>query len=211
MNLKESFRYQKFLGMLMQSACYSIKLKEHCLTVTKTHLRKSINDDLLDMEEIVKPDDFFPNDLVIKFMELLVSEREKLTKAINKAKASAGFDIDAAVETNKFRQAASSAIKGMLRHTSKSYIEQGNGYTFNVEGNQTKYVYDIEVTSEEAYDKDSAKACVRSMISEADRVSSDIDAAMVNVPVDYNPIFDVNESFEEAMEVFEKMDTSQNQ
>ena len=39
MNLKESFRYQNFLDMMMRAASASIQQRDHCLKVTKTHLR----------------------------------------------------------------------------------------------------------------------------------------------------------------------------
>lgn len=124
---------------------------------------------------------FSPNDDVVAFMVWLVEEREKLTTAIGKAKASVGFDIDAAVETNKFRQLLSGSVKGMLRYTPSKKVEQGRDYKFNVEGNQTPYIYDIEVVTEEAYDRTVAKKTMRDMISAADKTSADIDAAMITV------------------------------
>lgn len=116
MNLKESFRYQNFLDMLMRSASVSITSKDHCLVTTKTHHYNKANPEAEDVEETISVDEFFPNDTVIAFMKWLVEEREKLTKAIGAAKASVGFDIDAAVATNKFRQEINSSIKNMLRY-----------------------------------------------------------------------------------------------
>lgn len=211
MNLKESFRYQNFLDMLMRAASSSIQQRDHCLTVTKMHHTSKVNPEAEDIEEAVEVDEFFSNDSVIEFMKWLVNEREKLTNAIGVAKASVGFDIDAAVETNKFRQTVNSSIKGMLRYTPTKRIEQGRGYKFNVEGNQMPYVYEIEVVSEEAYDKTSAKDYMRSIIADADKVSADIDAAMINTKVDYEPVFDVNESFEDVMTDFLDKNTSKSE
>lgn len=169
MNLKESFRYQNFLDMMMRAAEGEV---------------------------------FFANDDVVAFMAWLVKEREKLTTAIGAAKASIGFDIDAAIETNKFRQTVNGSIKNMLRYTPTKRVEQGRDYKFNVEGNQTPYIYEIEVVSEEAYDKTGAKTLMREMISKADEVSAAIDAAMINTKVDYEPVFDVNETFDDVMTDF---------
>ena len=202
MNLKESFRYQNFLESMLNSAGMSLVLKDHCLKVTKTHLRNKVNPDVQDVVETVEVDAFFENDVVIAFIKWLVGEREKLTKAIGAAKAGSGFDIDAAIETNKFRQTASNSIKTMLRHMPSKRTEQGRDYKFNVEGNQMPYIYDIEVVSEEAYDKNGAKAAMRALITEADRVSADIDAALINTRVEYEPVFDVNETFEDVMTEF---------
>lgn len=202
MNLKESFRYQNFLDMMMRAASASIQQRDHCLKVTKTHLRNKANPDASDVTETVEGEVFFANDDVVAFMAWLVKEREKLTTAIGAAKASIGFDIDAAIETNKFRQTVNSSIKSMLRYTPTKRVEQGRDYKFNVEGNQTPYIYEIEVVSEEAYDKTGAKTLMREMISKADEVSAAIDAAMINTKVDYEPVFDVNETFDDVMTDF---------
>ena len=53
MNLKESFRYQNFLDMMMRAASASIQQRDHCLKVTKTHLRSKANPDASDVTETV--------------------------------------------------------------------------------------------------------------------------------------------------------------
>lgn len=204
MNLKESFRYQNFLESMMRFASASIQNREHCLEVTKTHCRSRVNPDTTDVTEVVEIESFFSNDSVLAFMRWLVDEKEKLTQAIGVAKASIGFDIDAAIETNKFRQSVNNAIRSMLRCSPYKRTEQGRDYKFNNEGNQMAYIYEIEVIAEDAYNRDDAKAIMRSMISNADKVSADIDAAMINTKVDYTPVFDVNETFEDVMAEFIK-------
>lgn len=202
MNLKESFRYQNFLENMMSCACSSLTEREHSLTVTKKHLRNKANPEAEDMEEVVDYGEFFRNDDVLSFMLMLVEERSKLTNAIGAAKASIGFDLDAAVETNKFRQSVAQRTKAMLRFTSSKRTERGTDYKFNVEGNQTQYYYDIEVESVEAFDRERAKDVIRSIMSESDKVSAQIDSAMINTVVDYEPPFNVNDSFEDVMTEF---------
>ena len=90
----------------------------------------------------------------------------------------------------------------MLRFAPRKTVEQGRDYKFNLEGNQTVYYYDIEMESVEAYDKANAKKLMRDMISTSDTVSADIDSALINTQVDYEPKYDVNESFEDVMEAF---------
>ena len=202
MNLKESFRYQNFLENMMQCAGSSLTDREHCLTVTKNHLRNKANSDAEDMQETVDYGEFFQNDDVLAFMLMLVEERSKLTNAIGAAKASLDFDLDAAVETNKFRQTVAQRTKSMLRFTSSKRTERGTDYKFNVEGNQTQYYYDIEVEAVEAFDREHAKTVVRDTMSESDRVSAQIDFAMINTVVNYEPPFNVNDSFEDVMTEF---------
>lgn len=205
MNLKESFRYQSFLDTMMREAALSVAVKEHCLTTAKRHLRSKANPEAEDITELIEPEvKFYPNDDVVDFMVWLVGEREKLTKAIGNAKASIGFDVDAAVETNKFRQTVDAAIKRMIKYTDAQSTERGTDYKFNNEGNQTPYYYDIEVLYAEAYDRDNAKKIMKAMISKADKTSAEIDSAMINTTVDYTPVYDVNDSFDDIMEEFIK-------
>ena len=203
MNLKEAFRYQNYLESLMKNAQNSIVQRDHCLKVTETHLRSKANPDAIDVvKEAETTEDFFPNDDVIRLLVWLITEREKLSVAINKAKQTIGFDIDAAVESNKFRQRACVGIKGMLIYKASKCVRTGQDYKFNNEGVQTPYVYEVEAVYEEAFDRQKSKEIMRSMLSEADEVSAKIDQAMVNTLVDYDVVYDVNESFEDVMEKF---------
>ena len=180
----------------------SLTDREHSLTITKNHLRKKANAEAEDMMETVDVGEFFKNDDVLKFMTMLVEERSKLTNAIGKAKASIGFDLDAAIETNKFRQTVANRVKTMLRFTASKRTERGTDYKFNVEGNQTQYYYDIEVKANEAFDRSVAKDTMRKLILEADKVSAEIDSAMINTMVEYDAPFNVNDSFEDVMTDF---------
>lgn len=202
MNLKESFRYQNFLENMLACSGNSLTDREHSLTITKNHLRKKANAEAEDVVETVDYGEFFHNDDVLRFMSRLVEEREKLTNAIGKAKASIGFDLDAAIETNKFRQSVASRVKTMLRFTTSKKMERGTDYKFNVEGNQTMYYYDIEVEAKEAFDRSKAKEIMRNLIQDADKTSAEIDAAMINTQVEYDAPFDVNDSFEDVMTEF---------
>ena len=202
MNLKESFRYQNFLENMLAYAGNSLTDREHSLTITKKHLRKKANAEAEDMMETVDVGEFFKNDDVLKFMTMLVEERSKLTNAIGKAKASIGFDLDAAIETNKFRQTVANRVKTMLRFTASKRTERGTDYKFKVEGNQTQYYYDIEVKANEAFDRSVAKDTMRKLILEADKVSAEIDSAMINTMVEYDAPFNVNDSFEDVMTDF---------
>lgn len=202
MNLKEAFRYQNFLNNIMDHAANSVMSPQHCTATTKTHFKNKVNPDAQEVTEEVRVDDFYPNDDVIRLMEQLIEEKDHLTKAISQAKNSIELDLDAAIETNKFRQKLNSAIKNMLLYKSKTYNEQGRDYRFNVEGNQTPYFYDVEVEVKEAFNRDESKAVMRDVITASDKVSAEIDAALINTQVNYEPPYDVNDTFEDVMETF---------
>lgn len=202
MNLKESFRYQKFLDGLMRSAVCNLQSVHHGLKTIKVHLRHAVNPEAEDMTEIVDDGEFVPNDTVLAFMAHLIDEREKLSIAISKAKQSIGFDTDAAIETNKFRQMLNGAVRQMLRHVGTKRRVKETDYKFDINGQQVPYRYDVEITTAENYNKAAAKALMRETIAKADEVSAAVDAAMINTVVEYKPPYDVNETFDDVLDAF---------
>lgn len=202
MNLKESFRYQKFLDGLMRSAGSNLQNPYHSLKTTKVHLRHAVNPEAEDVTEVVEDGEFVPNDTVLAFMAHLIDEREKLSIAIGKAKASVGFDMDAAIETNKFRQSLNGSVRQMLRQVGTKRKTKEVDYKFDINGQQVPYRYDVEITTTENYDKEAAKALMRATIAKADEVSAAVDAAMINTVVEYEPPYDVNETYDDVLESF---------
>lgn len=203
MNLKESFRYQNFLDALEDSAMISLVDYTHCVQEKLIHHMNAANPDVEDKEEIVEVPEFPENDKVIRFMLKLIEEKEKLTTAIGKAKQTTPFDVESAVATNKFRQNLNKTIKVMLGRKPNKSVRRGSSFKFNAEGNQTQYYYDIDVVLTDRYDRDEAKRIMRKVIAKADEVSSEIDSVMINTAVDYDAPWDVNETFDEIIEVFE--------
>lgn len=203
MNLKEAFRYQNFLDRIFGSACSTIQYRDHSLNVVKRHLCNKVNQEAEDFEETVKTEEeFFKNDDVIAAMLFLIEEKEKLSVAINNAKKSITIDIDASTSVNKYRQQLNRALGAMMRYKTSSRFESAIGHKFNVAGDPVDYKYDVEIISTESYDRNSAKKTVRELNSISDKTSSEIDAAKINTNVDYTPVFDVNDSFEDVMNTF---------
>lgn len=178
----------------------SISQSNHAYTITKRHLRSKANPDAEDVSEIVCPEEFPANDLVIKLMLVLISEREKITKAINEAKRKIDFDVDAAIASNKFRQRTFQSVERMLKWGAKKETSRESDYKFNNEGNQNLYYYPVEIDYAEAYDRKASKDLVKVLQRESDEISAKIDAAMINTHVDFEPMFDVNDKFEDLVE-----------
>jgi len=204
LNLKEAFRFTRKINDLFHEASRSIGDRNHALKITKKHLRKAANPEAEDKTEEVDVGEFYKNDDVLSFMRYLMGEKELLVLAIRRAKASCEVDIDGAAEVNKLRQGFRDSIDSMLRNTASKKTERGSDYKFNVEGNQTGYTYEIEVEYTEAYDRAMAKEVMRSVITSADSTSKAIDEAMINTIVNYSLPFDVNDSFDDAIENFLK-------
>lgn len=202
MNLKEAFRYQKFLDSMMQQATNAMRNKTLCLDTEKTHYYNKADASLTDVVEAEEKNVQYTVEDLVALGHILIAERHKLTHAINVAKANADVDIDAYVEMNKFAMRMISGYRTILSFQSGKHKERGSGYRLNGEGNQTGYVYDIDVIDTEAYDRKEIKRQLHDVSVRADEVSSQIDSAMVNTQVDYEPVYDVNETLDDIMAEF---------
>lgn len=199
MNLKESFRYQKYLDMLMNEAVCTARAKQLNVDVKKVHHYNKVDPNTQDMEEEIERDKEYTGFDILKLTTALIEEKHALTAAINEAKRLIGFDMDAAIERNKYRFNEIQAMQAILRCSTRKVVESGRAYKFNIEGNQVPYIYDIDVYESENYDRAAIKKEIRDVSAAADEASAMIDAAMVNVVVDHTPKFDVNEPFEDIM------------
>ena len=204
MTLKESFRYQNFLDTILGQAENYLRMTENYMIVTEEHLRNKVIpaaendtfDNLADREIQVKPD------VLVDFVITVLTEKEALTKAINIAKAQHCNELDALVEVNKFRRGVIETLKRMSRSKGKESTLKGNAYTFNAEGNQTQYYYDIKRTSKIDFDRPKLKRLISLLATESDRTSATIDYWQTSVPVDFTPQFDLNDTFEELAEAY---------
>lgn len=197
--LKEAFRYQNFLGLLIGNASASLMNKSNAIEVTHTHKKHDVNPDAENETEVVENPDFLSNNIAIQFLNDCLKAKTDLGFAIANAKRTLDFDFDTTLETNKSRQDVCRKIKSMLAYKPRTLKEKGMAHKFNVEGNQTSYYYDIETTGAYAYNIQEAKAALRTLINEADNVSSKIDVALVNTKVEFVPPFDVNDSYDDII------------
>ena len=202
MNLKESFRYQNFLDSLISSARFSLVNPSHSMVVTKRHLKTKTNPDAEDVEETVEVEDFYPNDIVVKFLMWAIEEKQKLATLISKAKTTADFDLDSSVSANKQRKDVIKAINALMSKKEGKTKEFGTDYKFNVEGDQVAYRYEIEVERKENFNRAELKAVVKELNSICDETSSKVDEFLITTLLDYTPRFDVNASFDDVMEEF---------
>lgn len=180
----------------------TMSIQDNLLEVSKVHRRSKAIASAEDETEVAEVTELVIPDTAISLALSIVKEKDALTKAIGVAKGNlAGGigDMDAAIEANKCRQSVAEKIRSMLRIKSGKKVERGTGYTFNGEGNQVPYIYDVEVTTVERFDRAKLKATMQDLLSEADKVSAQIDEAVVNTKVDYKAPWDVNASFEDIL------------
>jgi hypothetical protein len=132
----------------------------------------------------------------------LLNQKESLSTAINKAKVTCGLDIDGSVSLNKMRQSINSVFANMANIKATEKTTNGRSYKFNVAGDQVPYTYEIKEVTTIDFDRTKVKAVAKKLIKEADEISAIIDKLMIDTEVDYEPIYDVNDSYEDVLSVF---------
>ena len=196
MNLKEAFQVQNIINDLFDHAKSYLMETNNVVTVKEKHFRSKAVDGQPDEE--IDVTDFnskkFPAEYVIEFIIRLIDEREKLAHAIRSAKSNMDFDLDAAVDSNKKRHSLAEALDWMARLQSTHTIHKnlGRGYVFNKEGNQTEYRYDIERIQTIDFDRNKLRKRIKDLYKKADKISNDIDAALIHTQVDYVFPFDIH-------------------
>ena len=204
MYLKEAFRYQNYLDKLMEYASLFLMNSDNVTKVKQIHFKAKAKQGAEDEELDATPKSEIDAEIsdVIDFTIFLVEEKHRLCEAINKAKAGCGFDIDSALLTNKFRQRAAEIMNKLAQLRSGEYTKTGTAYTFNVNGDQTAYNYEIKEVRTIDYDRKKAKKLQLALSAESDDVSAKCDIAMTSTPVEFDPAFNVNDSFADAIARF---------
>ena len=204
MNLKEAFQAQNKIEKLFDFVSGYLNDGKNLVSITEKHLRSKAADGQADENINIVVDNKFPPDKVIDFLMLLIDEREKLAKAIHSAKSSMQFDLDSAVDVNKKRHLAAATLRELRQFKSSSLLEKnaGVGYVFNKEGNQTTYRYDIERVKTIDFDRNRVRELIKKLQAKADRVSNEIDAALISTTVKYKLPFDLNAGNLEVIEDF---------
>lgn len=204
MYLKEAFRYQNFLGRMIDKTMTYLSTLNYITKTTQEHLRSKANSDAEDEVVEVAVDRPFgcTNNQLVSFLQHLMEEKEKLTAAISTAKRNCSIDIDAELANNRNRQRAATILSDMSKVRPTEGIVRGVGYKFNGEGNQVVYNYDIKQVTVIDFDRNKVRDAGRNLISKADEVSAEIDKVMVELAVEYSPDYSVNDSFEDVVEMF---------
>ena len=206
MNLKEAFQAQNKLNDLFSTLINYISVERNITVTKEKHFRsKAVAGQIDEVLDVTNYDDkIYDTNKVINFLMVLIDEREKLAKAIHAAKLKMDFDIDTAVDVNKKRHLFSETLRELRQMKSKSILRKnaGTGYVFNKDGNQTDFRYDVEVVTTIDFDRNKVREIVQKIQTEADKVSAEIDAALISTQVDYALPFDPHASAVEILEEF---------
>lgn len=201
MNLKEAFRYQNFLDELLGTAYSYLNNKNFVVSTVETHLKSQVNPDAKDeVIEVQKPYDveFTPNDL-IDFVVKVINEKERLSNIISDAKMRTEIDIDVAIALNKKKQGFARVLQSLSNIKSAEKAKNASDYKFNTDGNQISYYYKINEVTKIDFDRNDVRGLYKKLLKETDEVSTKLDSILINTELDFDPNWDLNDSFEECV------------
>lgn len=201
MNLKESYRYANYLDSLLSTAYSYLRNKGFITTTKQNHLRSKANNEAVDeVIDIQKPYDveFTPNN-VINFIVKVIDEKECLSNAIALAKANTEINIDNAIAMNKKKQGFVSVLNGMVGIKATEKQTTGRDYKFDVNGEQKPYTYPVTEVTSISFDRDDVKGLIKKYNKVCDEVSAKLDEIEITTIVEFNPQFDINDTFEDLV------------
>ncbi|MBE6909009.1 MAG: hypothetical protein E7474_05455 [Ruminococcaceae bacterium] len=206
MNLKEAFRFQNKLNSLLGEAELVLERDSNVMKVENTYLRKKVMAETENETVVDTPASDYAEKIteLAGFTVFLLTEKEKLSKAIRTAKNGLGIDIDGETSMNGARQNAARIFKRMgdLRSSEVTITNGGTGYRFNTDGNQVSYKCDVRRVTTINFDRNVIRKYAKDLSRKADEFSAEIDKAIVNTEVGYDLPFDVNASFADAFETY---------
>ena len=203
MNLKEAFRYQNKIELLMGEAKEVLGRERNVTKVENTALRHKVNPDVEDETTVEEPETEYADQIteIAVFLMFLLDEREKLSRAIREAKKGMDMDFDGEVSLNAKRQHVADIFRRMseIRCSERLLPGMGVGYKFNAEGNQVSYRCDLKKVTTINFDRTKIRSFATGLSKKADQVSAELDKSMVNTDVAYETPFDVNDTFAEVL------------
>ena len=205
MNMKEAFRFQNKLEAVLIEAQDILKNDRNVMKTELHYLRSKVMSEASDEVVQESPAVDLGEDNVtalIRFTMFILGEKEKLFRAIRKAKNEQAVDIDSEVSLNGTRQSVAASLRRLagLRASETVVSNGGYGYRFNAEGNQVMYKCDVRKVTSINYDRNVVRNLLKELNAKSDAVSADIDRCVVNATVDYTEPFDVNASFGDIFE-----------
>jgi hypothetical protein len=201
MNLKESYRYANFLDGLLNTSGMYLRNRNFVTTTKQNHQRSKANAEAVDETiEVQKPyDEAITPNKVINFTVKVLAEKQALVDAIAKAKAGTEINIDNAITMNKKKQAFVSNLKLMDAIKASERQTTGKDYKFDVNGEQKPYTYNVLETTSIDFDRNDVKGLIKKLNKECDEASAKLDEIEITTIVNFEPSFDLNDTFEDLV------------
>ena len=204
MILKEAYRYQNYLTRLIEETSSYLRQTKNVAVIKSEHLRSKSQSGAEDQttDNLSERDLTVPVGDIVRFGFEVIEEKEAISEAIDKAKAEFCPDVDRGLAINRVRQGFLTTLCRMAAIKKRERITFGSAYCFNAEGNQVPYRYDIKETTDVDFDRKAVKEAIKVLQTTCDETSNHADFCLTSVNVDFEPKFNINDSFEEQVEAF---------
>ncbi len=206
MKLKLAFTKQNQLATLHFNALTQLR-SNYFAEKTLIHLYDKVGIEKDNFIEIVPYEaKEFDYDLIkmIDFLKYIQECRYELALAIDKAKSEHSFKLDAEKSGNIIRSELINQLQVFInsaKNTKRNYNSEI--YQKNVEGNQTRYLYNIEESIDYSQiNKKEVKSIIKDLKAKNEEISLAIDEMIITTEVNYSDIFDPNDSVEDAYEKY---------
>lgn len=205
-SLKKSFEYENYLKGLYSEACMLLR-DSSFMTVTKAeHYIHSVNKEEEDkVEEITSSIknsyNFITPNQLIDFVVYINNERKRLAEAVALAKTNEPLNqYDVLIKRNTSDRELLSILDIINKIKGKEDISEGYGRKFNNDGEQVEYSYDVKKITTINFDRNKTKTLAFKLRSVCNYTSEKIDVLLLKNTVDFDTVFEVGESFEDAFE-----------
>lgn len=206
MNLKDAYRFQNKLNSHTDEIISIISDNGNVTKVKSTLYKSRVMPEAKDEEVDRLPTTEYADriTLLCDLAVFLMDEREKLAGAIRNAKLALDIDIDSEVGLNGKRRELAEVLRSMnsLRGSERFLKNGGTAYRFNADGEQVSYFCDMKEVTTINFDRNVTRRYENVLNKKSDEISAEIDKCLVMTDVDYQPPFDVNDSFSEVFESF---------
>lgn len=212
MTMKEAGRYANFLDRIIDELIYmaNYEMDSKIYSVIETHKKsasyRDATDEIIEVEFEDNSEIDVPN--LTKLVEELFIEKSNLAQSIAEAKKDLNIEIDgienmnldAALEYAKLlRRFSESYLRPLANRKDRKSKEKRTGYAFNVEGNQTPYIYEAEIITKIIFDTKSLSEKIKENNQLADKISQKIDMAMSIESVEVTPKFNYLDSSQDII------------
>lgn len=206
MNLKESYTYQNFLSRMIRE-CKNL-LCNNTFTMTKTQVHNIKESDPNGKDKtVVSPSTarldakYKPMD-VINLLVKLIEEKDAISTAIAKVKATTEIDIDKSMAMNKLRNEVIYVLDNLSKLEASETESNGTGYRLNeTSGSQEKFNYVITNITTINFDRKDVRALVKKYTKINKELSDKKDLIELTVNVVFEPKYDIDSTIEELLEV----------
>lgn len=198
MILKEAFRYQNYLKTLQLEIVRFLNQRDNVITEEEKLMYSSVDKDKEDEVEITSSE--YDINKIISLIDDVIAEKESITKAIGKTKAECGYDIDGMLEINKFKTTFIDSLENLNSIKCVQTKSTKTGYKFNINGEQLAYRFPTLLIETINFDRKVTKGMSNTFKKNTDEVSNLIDRLNVTLEVNFEPKFNINDSFDEMLE-----------